>query len=67
MPGLYRKIAIYAAVEGLILHAHGSAEQHKYLQVNYKTRRISEYEKSNLPSVDGLPRLEAYGLIGIMF
>jgi hypothetical protein len=63
MPGLVRKVVILAAVEGLILQAHGAVEHHNSLKIDYQTRSISL-----LAAVEGVPktgpRLEVHGIIG---
>lgn len=73
MPSLLRKIAIIAAVDGLILHAHGvNGPRHGNVtnneafsvQIDYKTKKISALPLSGSESLDSRNALEAYGLVG---
>lgn len=73
MPGLLRKLAIVAAVDGLILHAHGvHAPRHNpgsnndasSIRIDYKTNKISALPPLASNSLDGKDALEAYGLVG---
>lgn len=76
MPGLLRKLLIVAAVDGLVLHAHGSngarqgngssGNDTSSIRIDYKTNKVTALppSSSGTESLDSLDRLEAYGLVG---
>ena len=61
--GLVRRLLIWAAVDGIVLQAHGPAEHHNALQINYKGRQIKELQKSEALAKTPAP-LEAHGIVG---
>ena len=63
MPALVRRLLIWATVDGLVLQAHGSAENHKAIQIDYKRRQIQELQVNDAASKKGTS-LEAHGIIG---
>lgn len=74
MPGLLRKLIVIAAVDGLILHAHGASgprhnngsnNEASSIRIDYKTNKVTALPApaSALPS-ESLEGLEAYGLVG---
>ncbi|KIW99805.1 uncharacterized protein Z518_10733 [Rhinocladiella mackenziei CBS 650.93] len=65
MPGLVRRLLIWATVDGLVLQAHGPAEHHKAIQIDYKHRQIKELQKNDVGGRKG-PPLEAHGIIGLL-
>ncbi|KAJ5711892.1 hypothetical protein N7488_006048 [Penicillium malachiteum] len=75
MPGLLRKLVIVAAVDGLILHAHGvngprhnngSNNEASSIRIDYKTNKINALPPCSAESLEGHEYLEAYGLVGIL-
>ncbi|KAJ5089278.1 hypothetical protein N7532_007962 [Penicillium argentinense] len=75
MPGLLRKLAIVAAVDGLILHAHGvngprpnngSNNEASSIRIDYKTNKITALPASASGTLEGRDVLEAYGLVGLL-
>ncbi|KAJ5704055.1 hypothetical protein N7493_011193 [Penicillium malachiteum] len=75
MPGLLRKLVIVAAVDGLILHAHGvngprhnngSNNEASSIRIDYKTNKINALSPCSAESLEGHEYLEAYGLVGIL-
>lgn len=73
MPGLLRKLIIVAAVDGLVLHAHGvnghrhsngSNNEASSIRIDYKTNKITALPTSASESLEGQEMLEAYGLVG---
>lgn len=70
MPGLIRKIAIIAAVDGLILQPHGSwiAQNDNKVQsaihIEYKNCKIAPWRSLPLKTYPKGTVLEAYGVIG---
>ncbi|KAJ5578561.1 uncharacterized protein N7459_007525 [Penicillium hispanicum] len=75
MPGLLRKLIIVAAVDGLILHAHGvngprhnngTNNEASSIQIDYKTNKITALPASPSESLEGRDALEAYGLVGLL-
>jgi hypothetical protein len=61
--GLVRRLLIWAAVDGIVLQAHGPAEHHKAIQIDYKSRQIKELQKSDALAKKPAP-LEAHGIVG---
>lgn len=68
MPGIIRKLVIFAAVDGLVLQPWTQRTQPTSLpslEINYKTRRVTRtLHAENLEHVDSAQKLEAHGLIG---
>lgn len=76
MPGLLRKLLIVAAVDGLVLHAHGtngarqnnsaSGNDASSIRIDYKTNKVTTLppSSSGTESLEGRDGLEAYGLVG---
>lgn len=73
MPGLWRKLAIVAAIDGLVLHAQGangsrnnggSNNEASSIRIDYKTNKITALPTSATESL-GKDALEAYGLVGM--
>jgi hypothetical protein len=63
MPAIARRLLIWAAVDGLVLQAQGSAEHQKTIQVDYTHRQIKELSTTEDKSKKATP-LEAHGIIG---
>ncbi|KIW94269.1 uncharacterized protein Z519_05585 [Cladophialophora bantiana CBS 173.52] len=63
--GLVRRLLIWAAVDGVVLQAHGSTEAPKAIQIDYKSRRIRELQKSDASAKRTAP-LEAHGIVGLL-
>lgn len=66
MSSLFRRLVIFATVDGLIIQGHGTTEHHKSLLVEYESQRISERPKTSQTHNHSAPRLEAFGLIGFV-
>ncbi|KAJ5816099.1 Inositol phosphatase [Penicillium robsamsonii] len=74
MPALLRKLAIVAAVDGLVLHAQaagprqnaGSNNVASSIRIDYKTNKITALPASPSEPLDGEDALEAYGLVGLL-
>ncbi|KAJ5901676.1 hypothetical protein N7495_002204 [Penicillium taxi] len=75
MPGLLRKLVIVAAVDGLILHAHGingprhsngSNNDASSIKINYKTHKITALSSATTESLESGESLDAYGLVGFL-
>lgn len=74
MPALLRKLAIVAAVDGLILHTQASGPRHtagsnneaSSIRIDYKTNKITALPVSASEPLGGKDALEAYGLIGML-
>lgn len=75
MPGLLRKLLIVAAVDGLVLHAHGTngarhsnggnGNDASSIRIDYKTNKVTTLPPSSgTESVEGRDGLEVYGLVG---
>lgn len=73
MPGLLRKLVIFAASDGIIVqpHGHGGSQRHAGLRepsairIDYKTNKVSPLSPSAADQADGRDGgLEAYGLVG---
>ena len=61
--GLVRRLLIWATVDGLILQAHGPAEHHKAIQIDYQSSQIKDLQKSDALAKKS-PSLEAHGIVG---
>ncbi|KAJ5581608.1 hypothetical protein N7535_000228 [Penicillium sp. DV-2018c] len=74
MPALLRKLAVVAAVDGLVLHAQANGARHNNgsnseassIQIDYKTNKITALPTSASESLDGKEALETYGLVGLL-
>ena len=64
MSSIIRRVVIYATVEGLILHGHGSTDQHKSLRIDYGSQKITEVAKGHESHAQHAGRLDVFGLIG---
>lgn len=75
MPGLLRKLIIVAAVDGLVLHAHGnngsrhtngSNNEVSSIRIDYKSNKVTALSptSSTSESLEGRDVLEVYGLVG---
>jgi hypothetical protein len=71
MPGLLRKLVIFAAVDGLVLQPHGNGGRNngsyepQSVRIDYKTNKISSLSvPASDPAVRKDAGLEAYGLVG---
>ena len=74
MPALLRKLAIVAAVDGLILHAQASGPRHiagnnneaSSIRIDYKTNKITALPAGAAEPLNGKDVLEACGLVGML-
>jgi hypothetical protein len=74
MPALLRKLAIVAAVDGLVLHAQANGPRHSAgsnneassIRIDYKTHKVTALPTSTSQPLDGKDALEAYGLVGML-
>ncbi|KAK4863948.1 hypothetical protein LT330_010303 [Penicillium expansum] len=74
MPALLRKLAIVAAVDGLILHPQASGPRHtagssheaSSIRIDYKTNKITVLPAGASEPLNGKDALEAHGLIGLL-
>jgi hypothetical protein len=64
MPGLIRKLTIYAATSGLVIQSHGSVDHHQAIKLDYKSRRITDSSKLESENGKQETQLEAHGIIG---
>ncbi|RVX74267.1 hypothetical protein B0A52_02099 [Exophiala mesophila] len=66
MPALIRRLLIWAAADGLVLQAHGpNNEQHRSIQIDYKSRQIKETPGPESEWKKNTP-LESHGVIGLL-
>jgi hypothetical protein len=70
MPGLVRKLVIFAAVDGIILHGNGqrnNTSTHSSVQIEYRTSKISLLSPAALEQqAKGGSGLEAHGIVGML-
>ncbi len=68
MPGLVRKLLIYAAVDGLILQPVAQRNQRAgaTVKIDYGTRAITPLLRDVDSEKDGVASFEAYGIIGTL-
>ena len=64
MPGIARKVLIFASINGLVVQAHGPVEHHKAIHFHYKSKRIEDYSAVEIGKDSNQEQLEAHGLIG---
>jgi len=63
MPGLVKKLAVIADVEGLTLHPLGQRNR-RTIQIQYATHAISSLGPSAYPN--SFTSTEAHGIVGIL-
>jgi len=70
MPGLFRKLAVVAAIDGLVLYAQGTGRNNggsnneaSSIRIDYQTNKITALPTASEP-LGGKDALEAYGLVG---
>lgn len=64
MPGIVRRVLVYASINGLVLQAHGAVDNHKAIQIDYKTRRITEFPTKDVTHFKKDAALEIHGILG---
>ena len=64
MLGIVRRVVIFAAVDGLILQAHGPIDHHKLLRIDYRSNKVVSCPPSSLPPDHEFVSLESHGIIG---
>lgn len=64
MPGLIRKLVIFASKDGLILQSHGTENQPSLL-IDYKTRKVASQTKSGHDTSVLDAHLESHGILGM--
>lgn len=64
MPGILRKLIIFATVDGLILQPLGGWDHHSSLRVDFKDRAIGQHAKVESETWKQRPHLESHGIIG---
>lgn len=65
MGGIIRKVLIFASANALIVQAHGPIDHHKAIQIEYKSKKVSECAHDDAVGYRKGPMLEAHGLIGL--
>jgi hypothetical protein len=64
MPGLIRRIFIFAAVDGLILQSPGSLDPSAALRIDYKSQKLTSAPSISAEDYSQKPHLESHGIIG---
>jgi hypothetical protein len=64
MPGLIRRIFIFAAVDGLVLQSPGSLETPAVLRIDYKSQKLTSAPPTSAEEYSKKPYLESHGIIG---
>lgn len=66
MPGLVRKLAIIAAVDGLILQPLSQRNQRapSAIRIDYQTHHITALEQEDKERNSSLASTEAHGIVG---
>jgi hypothetical protein len=64
MPGLIRRIFIFAAVDGLVLQPSGSLEAPAVLRIDYKSQKLTSAPPISAEEYSKKPHLESHGIIG---
>ena len=65
MLGIVRRVVIFAAVDGLILQAHGPIDHHKLLQIDYRSNKVVSCPAASLPRDNEFVSLESHGILGL--
>ncbi|EHY54367.1 hypothetical protein HRR83_008050 [Exophiala dermatitidis] len=70
MPALARRFLIWAAVDGLILQAHGPTDHQKTVQINYNKKGQKQGQIKELRNIEATRArgnaLESHGIIGLL-
>lgn len=64
MPGIVRKLIIFATTDGLVLQPHGGSDQSNPLRIDFKSRSIGPHVKVQPETFRQSPHLESHGIIG---
>ena len=64
MPGIVRKLLIFATIDGLIIRPHAGLDHDNSVQVDFKSRSIGPYAKKQVDTSKDSPHLESHGIIG---
>jgi hypothetical protein len=64
MPGLIRRIFIFAAVDGLVLQSPGSLEPPAVLRIDYKSQKLTSVPPTSAEEYSKKPHFESHGIIG---
>ena len=64
MPGLIRRIFVFAAVDGLLLQSPPSSEPPVALRIEYKSQKLTSVASISAEDSSKTPHLESHGIIG---
>ena len=64
MPGLIRRIFIFAAVDGLVLQSPGALESPAVLRIDYKSHKLTSVPPISAEEHSKRPHFESHGIIG---
>ena len=65
MPGIVRRLVIFAIADGLILQPHGSHyEQPQALRLEWKTARVTPWKTTAFEQYQDKPYMESHGIVG---
>ena len=64
MPGLIRRIFVFAAVDGLLLQSPPSSEPHTALRIEYKSQKLTSVPSISAEDYGKKPHLESHGIVG---
>lgn len=64
MPGLIRRIFVFAAVDGLLLQSAPSSEPPVALRIEYKSQKLTSVPSISAEDYSEKPHLESHGIIG---
>ena len=64
MPGIMRKLTIFATIDALILQPHGGSDHHHSIRIDFKGGSIGQHTKVEPGTFHESPHLESHGIIG---
>jgi hypothetical protein len=64
MPGLMRRVFIFAAVDGLVIQSLGALEPSAALRIDYKSQKPTSTLSISSEDYNKKPHFESHGIIG---
>lgn len=65
MPGLVRKLVIFAIADGLILQPYGAHfEQPQAVRLEWKTSKLTPWKNTTPEQYKDKPHVESHGIVG---
>jgi hypothetical protein len=64
MPGVVRKLIVFATTDGLILQSYGGTDPNIALRIEFKSRSVGRHARVQPETFKQRPHLESHGIIG---